>query len=315
MPQLDISIERFPIRGQFTIARGSKTEAAVVVAHLTENGCSGRGECTPYARYGETPESVVAQLQDSRGDVARLPAGAARNALDCAFWDLQAKTMGQPVWRLAKLQEPTPLTTLYTLSLDTPAAMATQATEQARSPYKLKLGGPDALERLRAVRHAAPTAQLVVDANEGWSVADLPLLTRACADLGVVLIEQPLPAAEDDALIGFQSPVPLCADESAHTSADLPRLADRYQAVNIKLDKAGGLTQALAMRQAALDFGLEIMVGCMVASSLAMAPAILLGADARYIDLDGPLLLANDRTPGLVYQGSVVLPPPPELWG
>lgn len=314
--------ETFPLAQAFTISRGSKTEARVVTATVLRDGIAGHGECVPYARYGETVESVVAQISALPSDVARtalqtlLPPGAARNAVDCALWDREAKATGQPVWQLAGLRAPGPLTTAYTLSLDTPEAMRAAAAAQSRRPLlKIKLGTPDDMPRLEAVRAGAPNARIIIDANEGWTAdiyADLaPHLSR----LGVALVEQPLPAGEDEALAHMARPVPVCADESCHDRASLPALIGKYDLINIKLDKAGGLTEALAVRGAARAAGFGIMVGCMVGSSLAMAPALLVAQGAEFTDLDGPLLLSQDRNRPLRYEGSIVHPAAPELWG
>jgi L-Ala-D/L-Glu epimerase len=314
--------ETFPLAQAFTISRGSKTEARVVTATVLRDGIAGHGECVPYARYGETVESVVAQISALPSDVARtalqtlLPPGAARNAVDCALWDREAKATGRPVWQLAGLGAPGPLTTAYTLSLDTPEAMRAAATAQSRRPLlKIKLGTPDDMPRLEAVRAGAPNARIIIDANEGWTAdiyADLaPHLSR----LGVALVEQPLPAGEDEALAHMARPVPVCADESCHDRASLPALIGKYDLINIKLDKAGGLTEALAVRGAARAAGFGIMVGCMVGSSLAMAPALLVAQGAEFTDLDGPLLLSQDRNRPLRYEGSIVHPAAPELWG
>lgn len=326
MRRLDVAVERFPIRGAFTIARGSKTESVVVLATLSEGDAAGRGECVPYARYGESVEGVVAEIERhrqaieggvDRATLARLmPAGAARNAVDCALVDLEAKRAGTPAAHLLGLASPGPVTTAYTLSLAEPEAMRAAAAATADRPLlKIKLGGAGDVERLRAVRAGAPASRLIVDANEGWSPESFPAMMAACVEAGVSLIEQPLPAGADDALAGMARPVPVCADESAHTSADVPRLARLYDAVNVKLDKTGGITEAVAMVRAAEAAGLAVMVGCMLATSLAMAPALLIAGRARWVDLDGPLLLARDREPGLVYEGSTVLPPSPDLWG
>lgn len=326
MRKLAVAVERWPIAGAFTIARGAKTEAEVVVAEIAEAGARGRGECVPYARYGETLQAVLAQMEDIRADLeggldraglqARLPAGAARNALDCALWDLEAKLTGVPAWARAGRGRLDPVKTCFTLSLASPEAMAEAARANARRPMlKLKIGGADDLDRVEAVRTAAPRTRLVVDANEALEFETLRRLAPEFARLDVKLIEQPLPAGEDEALEGWESPVLLCADESCHTRADLPRCAVRYGAVNIKLDKAGGITEALAMAAEARRLGLQIMVGCMVATSLAMAPALLLAGRAQFVDLDGPLLLAKDRAHALRYDGSTVFPPEPALWG
>jgi len=326
MRTLEAQIERWPIAGVFTIARGSKTEAVVVTVEIAENGVVGRGEGTPYLRNGETPESVMAEIEAARGfveaggDLAGLQtamrAGAARNAVDCALWDLTAKREGRPAYAATGLKRLEPLKTAYTLSLAAPDVMAEQARANARRPLlKLKIGGPDDLDRVQAVRDAAPKCRLIVDANEGLTLDDLIRLAPEFAKLGVKLIEQPLKAREDEALEGYACPVPLCADESLHTREELALCARRYQVANIKLDKTGGLTEALALKAEALAAGMQIMVGCMVSTSLAMAPAMIVAQGAEFVDLDGPLLLARDRTPGLTYIGSMIEPPPPALWG
>jgi L-alanine-DL-glutamate epimerase-like enolase superfamily enzyme len=323
---LSVKVERWPIAGTFTISRGAKTEAVVVVAELAAGTHRGRGECVPYARYGETVEGVAAAIEAMGGPIAggldreqlqsALPAGAARNALDCAFWDLAAKRAGRPVHELLGLPAPQALTTAYTISLATSAAMAQAAAAAAgRALLKVKLGGADDPARIAAVRRAAPASELIVDANEGWAPDDLAQNLAACAQAGVTLVEQPLPAGRDDALAGIARPVPICADESAHASASLAALVGKYDAVNIKLDKAGGLTEALVMARQAQALGLTLMVGCMVATSLAMAPAMLLAQRARVVDLDGALLLARDRPDGLRSEGSRIHPATPALWG
>ena len=327
---LTVAVERFPIAGSFSISRGAKTEAVVVVATLTDGRLAGRGECVPYARYGESTDNVAAALDAMRGALAQgldretlqraMPAGAARNALDCAFWDYEAKRSGRRVHELAGLPTPSPLTTAFTISLADPDTMAQAAANAAARPVlKIKLGGSAEHggdpARIAAVRQAAPLAVLVVDANEGWREADLAANLDACAKAGVVLVEQPLPEGRDDALARMIRPIPVCADESAHDRASLAALKGKYDAVNIKLDKAGGLTEALAMAEAASAAGLSIMAGCMVATSLSMAPAVLLAQRADFTDLDGPLLLATDRVPALRYNGSEVFPPDPGLWG
>ena len=326
MRTLDVRREAWAVRGTFVISRGAKRSIEVVVVDITEDGFTGRGECRPYDRYGETPDSVEAQIRSiadkirsglGRGELgSRLPPGAARNALDCALWDLEAKRAGRPVWALAGLAEPGPLVTAYTLSLGSPEAMAAAAREACERPLlKLKLGGRDDLQRLQAVRQAAPDARLIVDANEAWTPDELTRLAAPFTQLGVELIEQPLPAGDDEALDGYAGPPLLCADESAHDRASLPGLAGRYGAINVKLDKAGGLTEALALTAAARAAGLKVMVGCMLATSLAMAPAVLLAQAADWVDLDGPLLLADDRAAGLRFDGSRVFPPATALWG
>ena len=327
---LTLRVERWRIAGSFAISRGAKTEAVVVVAELADGKARGRGECVPYARYGESVASVTAAIEAMRTQLAAgldrqalqqaiLP-GAARNALDCAFWDLEAKRSGRPVHELAGLAAPRPLTTAYTISLGPPAAMAAAAAKAAsRALLKVKLGGNGDHggdpARIAAVRAAAPHATLIVDANEGWDERNLGRNLAACADVGVVLVEQPLPDGGDGALATLKHPLPVCADESAHDRSSLPALVGKYDAVNIKLDKAGGLTEALAMAAQAERLGFSIMAGCMVATSLAMAPAMLLAQQAQYVDLDGPLLLASDRPGGLTYRDSLVFPPLPTLWG
>lgn len=326
MRRLTHRVEALPIRGAFTISRGSRTETVVVVVEISDGYQIGRGESVPYARYGETPASVSAQIDSvaeliaAGGDRAVLqqamPAGAARNAVDCALWDLEAKRAGKRAWELAGIEMPDRLTTAYTLSLDTPEKMAAAARESAHRPLlKLKLGGGEDIERVRAVRAAAPNADLIVDANEGWRPDQLSAMMRAMADIGVALIEQPLPAADDAALADVAHPVPICADESFHDRGSLAEVTGRYDFVNIKLDKTGGLTEALAVVDEAERRGLGIMVGCMLASSLSMAPATLVAARARFVDLDGPLLLARDREPGLAFEGSSMAPPAAALWG
>jgi L-alanine-DL-glutamate epimerase-like enolase superfamily enzyme len=327
---LTVRSERWPIAGSFAISRGAKTEAVVVVAVLADGGTRGRGECLPYARYGESVESVITAIEAMRAPLANgldrqalqqaMPPGAARNALDCAFWDLEAKRSGRPVYALAGLPAPQPLTTAFTISLGVPGDMAKAAAKAAaRALLKIKLGGNDDHggdpARIAAVRAAAPHATLIVDANEGWDERNLGRNLDACAQAGVALVEQPLPDGRDQALLRMQRPLPICADESAHDRASLRALIGKYDAVNIKLDKAGGLTEALAMAGQAQRLGFTIMAGCMVATSLAMAPAMLLAQVAQYVDLDGPLLLARDRPDGLTYVDSLVFPPTPALWG
>jgi len=318
--------ERWPLAQAFVISRGAKTEAHVLVAEVEEDGVTGRGEAVPYGHYGETIDSVRAQIEDARpglelgggrmGLQALLPPGAARNALDCALWDLEAKRLGVRAWTLAGRSRLDPVKTAYTLSLDTPDAMAQAAKVHARRPMlKLKIGGPDDLEAVAAVRAAAPTSRLIVDANEALSFDDLTRLAAEFARLEVQLVEQPLAAGADEALEGFDSPVPLCADESLHTRAELAQCARRYAVANVKLDKTGGLTEALALAGEARALGMGVMVGCMVATSLAMAPAMIVAQGADFVDLDGPLLLARDREPGLTVTGSMLEPPPPELLG
>jgi L-Ala-D/L-Glu epimerase len=306
----------------FTIARGSKTEARVLTVRITRGGFTGRGECVPYARYSETLESVTAQIAGLPPDITRdalqtaLPAGAARNAVDCALWDIAAKTAGRRVWQLAGLTAPVPQITAYTLSLDTPEVMQDQARLNAHRPIlKIKLGTPDDMPRLMAVRKGAPHSRIIIDANEGWTPAIYAELAPHLLRLGVVLVEQPLPADADDLLATMSRPLPVCADESCHDRASLAALRGKYDMVNLKLDKTGGLTEALATRAAARAMGFQVMVGCMVGSSLAMAPAVLLAQGAAFTDLDGPLLLAEDREDPLLYDAQGVHPPAANLWG
>ncbi len=320
---MEISVTRdvFKLAQVFTISRGSRTEAKVLTVQVTEDGVTGWGECVPYARYGETLDNVSELIENVKGPVDRaglytLPAGAARNALDCALWDLEAKKAGKRVWELAGLAAPGPEITAYTLSLDTPEAMQAQAAKNAFRPLlKIKLGTPDDMARLEAVRAGAPKSTIIVDANEGWSAEVYADLAPHLVRLGVALVEQPLPAGEDDALIGMQRPVPVCADESCHDRASLAALKGKYDVVNIKLDKTGGLTEALALRDEALAQGYKVMVGCMVGSSLAMAPATLVAQGAMVTDLDGPLLLAEDRAQALLFDADGVHPPDVALWG
>jgi L-Ala-D/L-Glu epimerase len=325
--ELSVRIERWPLAGAFTISRGSKTEAVVVVAELSDGTHRGRGESVPYARYGETPDRIVATIEAActavrqgmgRDALQRTMApGAARNALDCAYWDINAKQASRHVHELAGLPSPAPLTTAYTISLGSAAEMAAAAERAAWRPLlKVKLGGgEDDGKRIAAVRRAAPRATLIVDANEGWDADNFTANLAACADAGVTFVEQPLPEGADDVLTYSRRPIPICADESVHDRASLDALAGKYDAVNIKLDKAGGFTEALALAAEAERRGFAIMVGCMVATSLAMAPAVLVAQRAGLVDLDGPLLLATDRPDGLRYEGSVLYPPEPALWG
>ena len=317
-----MAADRFPLAEVFTISRGSRTEASVLTVSVTEGGVTGRGECVPYARYGETLESVTRVIEGLRLPLDRaalqdlLPAGAARNAVDCALWDLECKTKGLRAWDLAGLTAPEPEITAFTLSLAEPAQMEAAARRHAHRPMlKIKLGTPDDMPRLEAVRRGAPDAKIIVDANEGWSAEVYSDLAPHLVRLGVALVEQPLPAGEDEALVGMTRPVPVCADESCHDRASLPALKGKYDMINIKLDKTGGLTEALALREAALAEGYRIMVGCMVGSSLAMAPAVLVAQGAMVTDLDGPLLLAQDRDTPLRYDDRGVHPPEPALWG
>jgi L-alanine-DL-glutamate epimerase-like enolase superfamily enzyme len=327
MRKLTVTIDRFPIAGKFTISRGSRTEAVVVTATIAENGAVGRGECVPYPRYGETVEGVAETIEALRPQIEAgltrealqniMPAGAARNAVDCALWDLDAKRSGIRAHVTAGVNRWPPVTTAYTISLDTPEAMAEATAKAAGRPIlKVKFGGPGGdLARIAAVRKAAPDATLIADANEGWTEDNIAEHLAACAEAGYALVEQPLPAKNDEFLRTIARPIPILADESVHDRAGLDRLVGLYDVINIKLDKTGGLTEALELADAAEARGFSLMIGCMVGSSLAMAPAMVLAPRARFVDLDGPLLLAKDREPGLIYEGSIVYPPQPALWG
>ncbi|MDA8585134.1 dipeptide epimerase [Rhodobacteraceae bacterium] len=315
-------LESFRLAETFTIARGSKDVAEVVTVRVKASGVTGWGECVPYARYGETGESVVGEVASMPAPIDRvslieaLPAGAARNAIDCALWDLEAKTAGKRVWELAGLALPGPQITAYTLSLDTPQNMGQAAAKHGHRPLlKIKLGGEGDMARLEAVRQGAPSTEIIVDANEGWSAELYSELAPHLVRLGVTLVEQPLPADNDGMLGEIERPLPVCADEACHDRASLPALLGKYDMVNIKLDKTGGLTEALALRGEALAQGFGVMVGCMVGTSLAMAPAVLVAQGAAVVDLDGPLLLAEDRDHALVYDDRGVHSPQPELWG
>ena len=320
---MKVSVARdvFPLVRAFTISRGSRTEAHVLTASVNDGGITGCGECVPYARYGETLDSVQRQIErfdgiDRTALQEALPPGAARNAIDCALWDLEAKLLGRRVWELAGFSAPGPVVTAYTISLDTPHNMGLAAAENSRRPMlKIKLGTPDDMPRLEAVRNNAPNTRIIVDANEGWTAEIYSDLAPHLVRLGVELVEQPLPARDDAVLAEIPRPLPVCADESCHDRASLPNLKGRYDFVNIKLDKTGGLTEALALRDAARAAGYGVMVGCMMGSSLAMAPAVLVAQNAAVVDLDGPLLLAEDREVPLGYDGSEVHPPSRELWG
>ena len=319
---LTINRDVFPLAQEFTISRGSRTDAKVLSVKITQGGVEGWGECVPYARYNETAASVSAQIEslpevfNRQGLYELLPTGAARNAVDCALWDLEAKQSGQRVWQLAGLPAPGPEITAYTLSLDSPENMRAQAAKHAHRPLlKIKLGTPDDIPRLEAVRAGVPHSDIIVDANEGWSAEVYADLAPHLLRLGVKLVEQPIPAADDDALLGLQRPVPVCADESARDRSSLQNLAGKYDVVNIKLDKTGGLTEALALKNEALAQGFGVMVGCMVGSSLAIAPATLVAQGALITDLDGPLLLAEDRAHPLQFDAAGVHPPKAALWG
>ena len=320
--KVTVTPDVFKLAQVFTISRGSRTEAKVLTVRVEKDGVTGWGECVPYARYNETLDSVTAEIKALPADFTRaelqdlLPAGAARNAVDCALWDLEAKQAGKRVWELAGLPAPRPEITAYTLSLASPEEMRKQAAENAHRPLlKIKLGTPDDMPRLEAVRAGAPDAKIIIDANEGWSAEVYAELAPHLVRLGVELVEQPLPAGEDEALIGMERPVPVCADESCHDRDSLPKLKGKYDVVNIKLDKTGGLTEALKLRSEALALGYDVMVGCMVGSSLAMAPATLLAQSVLVTDLDGPLLLAEDRDEPLKFDAAGVHPPKAELWG
>lgn len=323
---LEATTESFPIAGSFTISRGSRTEAEVVTCTIRQDGFIGIGECVPYKRYGESIEGVLTDIRAMADAIAQgldrqalqgaMKPGAARNAIDCALWDLEAKMSATSVASRLYELKPMPLITAYTISLDTVEAMAKKAAENASRPLlKVKTGTEDDEFRMRAVRKAAPDAAIIIDANEGWTEQNIEHHLAIAAQLKIALIEQPLPAGKDDILSRIRRTVPICADESVHLTGDLEALRSRYDAINIKLDKTGGLTEAIAMKAEAQRLGYIIMVGCMVGTSLAMAPAVLLAQDTAFADLDGPLLLARDRSPGLVYEGSLVFPPDPELWG
>ncbi|ATE65419.1 N-acetyl-D-Glu racemase DgcA [Rhizorhabdus dicambivorans] len=320
-------IETWPVAGSFVIARGAKTHVDTVLVEIAEGGHVGRGEATAIYYHGESAESVRAQAQAMAGAIAAgldrdrllaaMPRGAARNAIDSALWDLEAKLTARPAWLLAGLAEPGPLQSAFTISLGEPARMEADA-RAAAAVYpllKLKLAGEGDIDRVAAVRRGAPDARLIVDANESWTGRDVAAEAAALLPYGVELIEQPVKAGEDHLLDGVVSPIPLCADESCQDRADLARCAGRYAAINIKLDKAGGLTEALALAAEARTLGLELMVGCMLSTSLGIAPAILAAQGARWVDIDGPLLLAADRDPPVRFDRGTAFPAPPALWG
>ena len=327
MRDISVEIESWPIAGSFTISRGSKTKAEVIVVTIRDGEFTGRGECVPYGRYNETVKDVAASIKATvmalGQNITRetlqpaMTRGAGRNALDCALWDLDGKISNTPVWQLANLAEPHALNTAYTLSLDTPEAMHKAAQSQAHRPLlKLKIGGTgDDIARVAAVRKGAPNAQLIVDANEGWTADNVLEMATALHQYDVALIEQPLPVKDDEALRGLASPIPFCADESVHGLEGMTRLVGLYEYINIKLDKTGGLTEALSMLRCARRRNFKVMVGCMVATSLAMAPAMLIAQDAEFVDLDGPLLLARDREYGIRFTGSTMEPADRKLWG
>jgi len=327
MPRhLSVKIDSFPLKRAFNISRGAKTAADVVTCTITDNGVSGRGECVPYKRYGETVEGVLEAIEALAGPISEgmtrqelqtaMKPGAARNAVDCALWDLEAKLSGVRVSTSACHILPRPVATAVTISLGDPADMADEArAHSSQKLLKVKVGTSDDRARMHAVASAARGVEIILDANEGWDESNIREHLLLAAELHIGLIEQPLPAGKDEILAHIPHPVPICADESVHTIDDLQSLTDRYDAINIKLDKTGGLTEALLMRDRARELGFGVMVGCMVGTSLAMAPAVLLAQDADWVDLDGPLLMAKDRSPGLVYSGSLVSPPSPDLWG
>lgn len=319
---IQAKVEIFPLAQVFRISRGARTQAEVVTVIYEKDGIIGRGECVPYARYDETLESVIKQIEDLPDNIDKetlqetLPPGAARNAVDCALWDFECKKLDQRIWETANIQKPEKNITAYTLSLDEPENMFKQAEKNSNRPLlKIKLGTPNDMPRLEAVRKGAPSAEIIVDANEGWDAEVYSQLAPKLVKLGVKLVEQPLPADKDDDLIGLPRPLPICADESCHDRKSLEKLIGKYDFVNIKLDKTGGLTEALLLKNEALEAGFKIMVGCMVGSSLAMAPATLIAQNATFVDLDGPLLLAQDRQHGLLYDESWVHPPVKDLWG
>jgi L-alanine-DL-glutamate epimerase-like enolase superfamily enzyme len=321
--KITVKADVFKLAQVFTIARGSRTEAHVLTVTITDGDHVGQGECVPYARYGETLESVTDEINglpdsfDRQSLISLLPAGAARNAVDCALWDLEAKKAGKPAWELAGIDAPTAEITAYTLSLDTPEAMNAQAAKNAFRPLlKTKLGGgAEDVDRIRAVRAGAPTSRIIVDANEGWTPELYKTLAPVLVKLGVEMVEQPFPAGADDALLTLDRVLPVCADESCHDSSSLPDLVGKYDMINIKLDKTGGLTEAFVLRDAALAAGYQVMVGCMVGSSLAMAPAVLVAQGAAVTDLDGPLLLGEDRDTPLFFDADGVHPAQTALWG
>jgi L-alanine-DL-glutamate epimerase-like enolase superfamily enzyme len=326
--QLVINVldQELALKNVFRISRGAKTHAHVIIVTVNDGVNTGWAEAVPYARYQESVETVKEQIitfskqsldsENIEGYLAALSSGATRNALDCAWWDLKAKQQNTTVAQLLQLRPALPCITAQTLSLDTPEAMAKAVTELNNPPLvKVKLDNQDIVEKMIAIQKAAPNSEFIVDANEGWSIADLSKSCEQLKALNVVLIEQPLPAGQDQDLINFVSPIPLCADESCHTRAELDYLKNRYQVVNIKLDKTGGLTEAVLLMKEAKEQGFEVMLGCMVASSLAMAPAALLVNDAKFVDLDGPLLISEDRANGFKFNQGLMDPLPTTLWG
>lgn len=326
-PRLTARIETWPVAGSFVIARGAKTHVDIVLVELNDGGLVGRGEATAIYYHGESAQTVLAEAQAmaariaggiGRSDLQRImPRGAARNAIDCAMWDLEAKRAGRPAWALAGLAQPRPLQSAFTISLGAPDRMEADARKVA-SVYpllKLKLAGEGDIERVAAVRRGAPDARLIVDANESWTGRDVVAEAAALLPFGVELIEQPVKAGEDHLLDGVASPIALCADESCQDRADLARCVGRYAAINIKLDKAGGLTEAFALAEAARAAGLDLMVGCMLSTSLGIAPAMLVAQQARWVDIDGPLLLAKDRDEPVRFRNGIAEPAPATLWG
>ena len=319
---IQAKVEIFPLALVFRISRGARTQAEVVNVTIEKDGVTGRGECVPYARYNETLESVIKQVESLPADINKetlqdtLPPGAARNAVDCALWDFESKKRGQRIWKIAGIQVPEQKMTAYTLSLDEPEIMFKQAEKNSNRPLlKIILGTQNDMPRLAAVRKGAPNSEIIVDANEGWDAELYSQLAPELVRLGVKLVEQPLPADQDNDLIGLPRPLPICADESCHDRKSLEKLIGKYDFVNIKLDNTGGLTEALQLKDKALEAGFKIMVGCMGGSSLAMAPATLIAQNATFVDLDGPLLLEQDRRHGLFYDESWVHPPLKDLWG
>jgi L-alanine-DL-glutamate epimerase-like enolase superfamily enzyme len=323
--KIEAKEEFWPLKHPFRISRGSRTEAHVIVVSVTEGKCTGRGEGVPIARYNQSAATVLAQIESIRTvrDLNRdnlqqlVPPGAARNALDCALWDLEAKRSGKRVWELASIRTVDQVETSFTISLDTPERMANAATAAIQLPIlKLKLGGDDAdRARVEAVHAAVPKARLLIDANESWSTEHYWKTVPALAELGVELIEQPFSVGDDEVLGTLDHPIPVCADESCHTTADLPRLKSRYEVINVKLDKSGGLTEGLQLYQRARGNNFKILIGCMVCTSLSIAPARLLASNANWVDLDGPLLLARDRDRGLLYQNGRIGMPASDVWG
>ena len=323
---LSVSRETWPLARPFAISRGVKTKVDVVVVKISCADSVGWGECVPYPRYGETVNGVFEDIKKISLDIEngidrenlfeKLPAGAARNAIDCALWDLEAKSSGLRVWELAGISEPVPVITAETIGLDTPEIMAENANRLRGAPLiKVKLNKDDVISRMTAVRESAPSARIIVDPNEGWTIDQLFRFAPELKNLGIEMIEQPIPVTDDNDLIDYSCPIPLCADEACHTTVDLPGLISKYQMINIKLDKTGGLTEALSLANEAAQSGFKIMTGCMVGTSLSMAPGTLLGGVSEFVDLDGPLLLKHDRQSGLDFEDGHVNPPRPELWG